>query len=61
MIVRLRLEVSDNLRRALRRRYGGRGLATREEIRLEVESLVDAHWEDVESDDLDTDGGENDG
>lgn len=52
MIVRLRLNVPDEVRRAIRHagRRRGKGLATRQEIVEELEQLIDAHWDDLVSD-----------
>jgi hypothetical protein len=39
-------EVPDEIRRAIRHRVGKKGLATREEIRADVDSIVAAVWDD---------------
>ncbi len=50
MIVILRIEVDDDLRRALAARYGKKGLATRNDIISELDAVIPAHWEDVMDD-----------
>lgn len=50
MKIRVTLEVPDAIRRALRRRDGGSGLATRHEIRSEHDALWFTHMQDIASD-----------
>lgn len=47
MIVRLSVEVSDEVRRVLRARHGQRGLATRTEIRRLIAMLVQQETEQI--------------
>ena len=47
MIVNLRIDVSDEVRTALRKSSGKRGLATRREITSTLHSLIEAHWLDT--------------
>jgi hypothetical protein len=47
MKIRVTLDVPDAIRRALRRREGGSGLATRREILSEHHALWFAHMEDI--------------
>jgi hypothetical protein len=39
-------DISDDVRRAIRHQEGRKGLATREEVRQNVEMIVEAVWED---------------
>ena len=47
MIVQLKVDVGDRVRKALRIRMGEKGVATRKEIRAELERLIYAHFEEV--------------
>jgi hypothetical protein len=48
MKVWVRFEVDEEIRRIIRERNGGKGLATRQEIREEIDAVVGAHWEDLD-------------
>lgn len=50
MKIRITLDVPDAIRRALRRREMGTGMATRKEILLEHEAVWFAHMEDIAMD-----------
>lgn len=50
MKIRITLDVPDAIRRALRRRDGGSGMATRREMLSEFWAVWDAHMEDIASD-----------
>lgn len=51
MKIRITLDVPDAIRRALRRRNGGSGLATRKELLFEHHAVWFAHMEDIAFDD----------
>ena len=51
MIVILRLEFDDAFRRMLRRRHGQTGLATRRELRLEADAILDGVFTDYGTED----------
>lgn len=47
MKIRVTLEIADATRRALRRRDGGSGMATRREMLSEFWAVWDTHMEDI--------------
>ena len=47
MIVQMRLDISDDVRRAVAHHVGDRRMATRREVVIELESVISAHIDDL--------------